>query len=284
MVKKYVWTCDFCSEEFSTKSRSDRHELKCKKNPNNTEPYFSSDRMFQWASIALILYFFTYFVINSYATSNGYQTMNPVAPWTWLKKETNKNTNPVVVIPTKYPTQIPTSTTKPAKKVVVNANPNVNCLIDTKCGGPRLISKAQCDSVTCCQIGNSYYLLPNLAKCKEEQTKWANLSNPNNYKVNVTWPTLPPMKQYVVPTFSVNIPTYSQPPQANTNNYSAICNGQLQIDTINAKTIGGSAGEVMSRLAQENYDRCMQTGVSQPLQVQQNKPTPTPTIIGIWNP
>ena len=32
-----VWTCDYCSKEFSTKKESDLHEVECKLNPSNEE-------------------------------------------------------------------------------------------------------------------------------------------------------------------------------------------------------------------------------------------------------
>jgi len=39
-LKEYeaVWTCDFCGEEFKTKTESDKHELTCEKNPINKQP------------------------------------------------------------------------------------------------------------------------------------------------------------------------------------------------------------------------------------------------------
>lgn len=33
--EKYVWTCDYCDQEFSTKTESDSHEKKCLKNPHH---------------------------------------------------------------------------------------------------------------------------------------------------------------------------------------------------------------------------------------------------------
>jgi len=34
-IKEYIWTCDFCGEEFKTKKESDKHELVCDKNPDS---------------------------------------------------------------------------------------------------------------------------------------------------------------------------------------------------------------------------------------------------------
>jgi len=43
-----VWNCDFCEQEFKTKKESDKHELKCNRNPKNQKFPFIIDPKRAW--------------------------------------------------------------------------------------------------------------------------------------------------------------------------------------------------------------------------------------------
>lgn len=52
--KDYVWTCDYCQQEFETKKESDSHELTCDKNPNRTKP--KKSKWMKAASLSRIIW------------------------------------------------------------------------------------------------------------------------------------------------------------------------------------------------------------------------------------
>lgn len=96
-LKEYeaVWTCDFCSKEFKTKKESDKHELKCKKNPINKNKKI--EVVISVLVIFFFIYLFTYFIVDSYAQSNRFKgkTLNNPSDWFVNEKlEEVKQENP----------------------------------------------------------------------------------------------------------------------------------------------------------------------------------------------
>jgi len=166
----------------------------------------------------------------------------------------------------------------------------VTCSFDPKCDqSPMMLKESVCRNATCCNIGLDYWVATlTIAECRVLQNKAIEIyksiyksAPPVTYNQYV-----PPTLQYqyqpiVIPTLSVNTPTIPSA-QANQNtDYSSICNAQFQTDQTNARVLGGNAGEAILEMAQQNFDRCMNTGISQPLKI--TKPSPTPTVLqGIW--
>lgn len=108
-VEEYqiVWTCDFCDKEFSSKDKSDYHELICLKNPgrqhrgNKTKTIKKSlykelnvdivndvifepkakDRSWLWGvGIVGVIILFSYFIISSYNDTYDSSTSDIVHP------------------------------------------------------------------------------------------------------------------------------------------------------------------------------------------------------------
>lgn len=65
---KTVWVCDFCGREFSTKNNSDKHELRCFKNPENKKfPYTRSPKkawIYFWVTTILVFAVTCFFGAN----------------------------------------------------------------------------------------------------------------------------------------------------------------------------------------------------------------------------
>lgn len=330
MKKEHIWTCDYCGKEFKTKKFSDVHELKCPK--KNREIAIktkapTSDTMFKLGSVLIALYFLTFFVISSYAKSNGLPGRDLLQPHKWF----GAMPTPTVFIPT--PTSdpdpyVPCSwkgvngeiqcpdkqlrkseclnsvccgigngkwssmskaecdglRTKATQKVTTDV---VTCTFDPRCNQKPLMLKASvCKNTTCCNIALDYWVMTfTVAECKTLQDKAIALYN-SIYKNS------PPLtlSQYIPAKSSYSTSTNNSPNSAPTQqtqeninpDYGPICRSQLSTDTVNAKQLGGSAGEAMLQLAQNNFDRCMKTGQASALEVNRNLPSPTPTIVGIW--
>lgn len=123
MKKKFIWTCDYCGEEYDTKHDCDKHELSCKKNPENNEIIFKikkpgSDVVFFLASLFLLIYFLTYFIAASYADSNGLPTRNILQPNKWFEPKPT-------VTPMETPTPLPSM--PPQVKPKIQANKYNQC-------------------------------------------------------------------------------------------------------------------------------------------------------------
>lgn len=166
-LKEYetVWTCDFCGEEFKTKKESDKHELTCEK--NQTKPNLL------WIFIALLgIYFFTYFISNSYAQSNGLPIRDLLQPQKWFSSEVEKVITP---IPTPTLEISPTPTLKPKIKVTTNTN---NAGSQINCIGPD---------------GKQFKTTE--AECKKFNESWGNKSATNN-NTNTNNTNYPPCTIY----------------------------------------------------------------------------------------
>lgn len=134
--KKYktVWTCDYCGKEFKTKKLSDTHELTCpKKNREITIKIKAPtrDAMFLFGSVFIVLYFLIYFVVSSYAESNGFPSRDLLQPHKWFKSEPTPTTTPLPT-PTNVPTPTAIPTLKPKTKVTTNSTTatenNIECI------------------------------------------------------------------------------------------------------------------------------------------------------------
>lgn len=121
-IKEYVWTCDFCGEEFKTKKESDEHELTCKKNRNREIllriKLPDKKIIFVLFFIFLGIYLFTFAIANSYAQSSGLPTRDLLQPQNWFSSELEKVTTPIPtptleITPTSTPTNKPKPTIKP---------------------------------------------------------------------------------------------------------------------------------------------------------------------------
>lgn len=111
--KKYkvVWVCDFCGKEFNTKKESDKHELKCSKNPINKNKKIET--LVVIFIIFFFLYIFTYFIVDSYAQTNGFKEKSLTNPLEWfvLEEKIEKSTViPTIITPTSTPTKTPSKT------------------------------------------------------------------------------------------------------------------------------------------------------------------------------
>lgn len=94
-MKKYitVWTCDYCDKEFKTKKESDKHELICEKNKNDKDVILNIKpskigSIFLWIFSFLILYLFTYFIVNNDAQNKGLPMKDLLQPQKWFLLET----------------------------------------------------------------------------------------------------------------------------------------------------------------------------------------------------
>jgi hypothetical protein len=258
-----VWTCDYCKKEFKTKKEADKHELKCKKNKRKLK-----QKYFYIIGSVIFLFLFSLFIR---ANSLQEKTNNQI-----------KITLPRIV-PSITPSPVPT-------KIISNNSDIVTCSFDPKCEhAPVQLKKSVCQNIVCCNLALDYWAIAmSSTECKQLQQKAIDIYN-SIYKNNPPLvlsgyknATLQPVNlNYNVPTLSVNIPTTSVS-QPNTNtDYTAICRDQYNIDISNSKQLSAGAREAMVAMAESNYDRCIQTGISQPLNV--TKPSPTPTVIqGIW--
>lgn len=140
-------------------------------------------KLFFIFSILCGIYFFTYLLVNSFAQTNGLNKKSFVNPVGWFQPDpTPTPTN----TPTPTPTNIPTTkpTTKPVVRKVVNptvATNNsatmVNCQIADKCGGgSKVMEKSECESMTCCGVGDKFYFTKK-DQCNQDQSN----SNPDNW-------------------------------------------------------------------------------------------------------
>lgn len=330
MKKEYIWTCDYCGKEFNSKKLSDAHELKCLKKNREIAIKIKAptrDTMFLFGSVFIVLYFLIYFVVSSYAESNGLPSRDLLQPHKWF----GTMPTPTVFIPTPTVDPDPYITcswnegeeytkcpdkqlrkseclnsvccgigngksvsmsksecdglrTKATQKVTTDV---VTCTFDPKCKQePLKIKESVCKNTTCCNIALDYWVMTfTVAECKTLQDKAIALYN-SIYKNS------PPLtlSQYIPAkttySTSTNNPPNTAPTQQAQENinpdYGPICRSQYSTDTVNAKQLGGSAGEAMLQLAQNNFDRCMKTGQASALEVNRNLPSPTPTIVGIW--
>lgn len=312
-LKEYetVWTCDFCGKEFKTKKESDKHERTCKKNLENKKARYWN--IFYIIAGLLIIYFG--WKIISFATSAKQSQLIPT-PTPVLEPKINcswdlKDDNGKLLCPDKLMTESEClnstccglgvgiasvmSQAECAKaqadiKAKNNTQNNtksdiVKCTFDPRCNQEPLMLKASvCKNTTCCNIALDYWVMTfTVAECKALQDKAIALYNSiyKNSPPLVLDQYVPAISQYDYDV--VNVPTLSvNQPGSENQDYTATCNSQLQTDSFNARQLGGSAGEAMLELAQENFDRCMKTGNASVLKINQNIPSPTPTIVGIW--
>lgn len=80
MKKKYIWTCDYCGEEYDTKHDCDEHELSCKKNPKNNGTVVKVPTLVI-VGIVLFLIFVLWSVIsneNNTKVNNQVSTQDPL--------------------------------------------------------------------------------------------------------------------------------------------------------------------------------------------------------------
>ncbi len=142
MKREYVWVCDFCGKEFSTKKKSDQHELKC---PKRKEKDFkviinfgkiNRKKIFNSTLLFLVLYLMLFGLINSYAKANSLPPRNILKPSEWLGKKEKiveeKNT------PAPTPNEIinPTPTIKSQVNNSSNQNTNNSSAGLIDCIGP----------------------------------------------------------------------------------------------------------------------------------------------------
>lgn len=92
---------------------------------------------------------------------------------------TNDNTPPAHFSPTPRLIDEPTpqsykKTPLPAKETPKPAASNlINCNISSNCGGgTKLVSKIECDSLVCCQVGNKWQLYPSNSSCTQAQEQY----------------------------------------------------------------------------------------------------------------
>lgn len=159
-----------------------------------------------------------------------------------------------------------------------------NDLIDchlTNCGLTVVVSESECKTAVCCQLSTGKYVY---AKSNSECSSIRGSGNTTNPITNskYTYPTLAPLPTWKpYPTANSTYPTSTQNnTSTSTQDYTQICKQQLATDQSNANQLSGSARDAVLELAQQNYDRCMSSGTSQPLKVAPQVNTPTPTIIG----
>jgi hypothetical protein len=125
-------------------------------------------------------------------------------------------------------TQSPTKTPVPTKYIprlqpTIDTDPQVNCLIDSRCGGgTRNLKKSACSNSTCCQIGNTWLFYENKNQCITDQNKYYQDNKPPN-----TIPTWAPP-----PTFAPFITWTPYPTQAFPT-YAAIPTRDPACDSIN---------------------------------------------------
>lgn len=134
----YVWTCDYCGQEFETKAKSDRHEMKCNKNlKGNREitirlsmPSINNTLIFSLVGFGV--YFLFFLLINSFAESNGLPSRDFLKPGQWFRSQPT----PTVFVPTPTETPTPTlvPTIKPRAGLITNTTINNGSGVD--CIGP----------------------------------------------------------------------------------------------------------------------------------------------------
>jgi len=190
--KNYVWICDYCGKEFSTKTQSDKHELSCNENPKNKREIIlklSVPKLKTFFYILLIffgIYFLSFILVNSYAQSNGLSKKSLINPTKWFGSIPT-----MTPIPISYPTSLPTATTKPTVKpitkkttnptAIINDDPLVNCIYSDKCGGTKQIKTSECNNTVCCGVNDKYYITTK-DQCNQDQAN----SDPDNWPEVIT--------------------------------------------------------------------------------------------------
>jgi len=167
---EYIWTCDYCGKEFETKKESDKHELRCPRNPSSNEITikFRKPNSSQLTIFFLILtvgYIFVFGLVDSYAKSNSLPRRNFLNPFTWLS-DNNSDVSPTPTLqpsPTQTPSPNPTTTSK--KTTNNQSQPtNTNNSGAVECVGP-----------------DEKHFNTTISECEKLNQSWG---KPVNYMVN----------------------------------------------------------------------------------------------------
>lgn len=185
------------------------------------------------------IYFFSYFLINSFAQSNGLTKKDLFKPHEWFTSEVKVTENlPITPTLTLEPTKINKVTAVPKKTNLQTGEAMVNCKMNVSCGGDvRYIKKSECDNGTCCQIGSSWIFYISKANCIQDQ----GARNNNNKLV----PTYAP-KVYSIPTVSLKSYTPPTSPTIALNQPTSIPTN-IPIPTVNQQQVDATNAERISR-------------------------------------
>jgi hypothetical protein len=247
MKKKYIWTCDYCGEDYDTKHDCDKHELMCKNNPKNKLNIFNliypnGDMVWVIASL-FVIYFFAFLVCNVNAKSDGLPARNILRPQNWFESNNpQKLITPTLAVnrPTQdTPTPLPSMPPQAKQKAKVAANTDNSSNID--CVGPDgkvfKTSQSECikfnqawgkpvDYVVDCSInsncgGGTKKLMKSIcdnSTCCQIGNNWifytskqkCNSDQGSQYKNNYVYPTYTPLATWApLPTYSYQ--TYVTP-------------------------------------------------------------------------
>ena len=90
------------------------------------------------------------------------------------------------------------------------------CLVDVKCGGPKLMSTKGCQDSICCQIGDNWILYPDRNQCSRDQQTRAKESYVTCY---VSFPCT---------GYSYSIMTSTEECEKTKSNALVSCNGEIE--------------------------------------------------------
>ena len=195
----YVWTCDYCGSEFSTKKESDKHELVCKNNPKNKsrDIIIKVPAWFGFAFIGMVIFLIFVGLVRAVNNSDKLNqnsinekleqladptiipispTIKPTQKQTVLEsnntsKATNTGGNIECVGPDGknfYTTM--TACTELNQKWGKSADYMVNCKMGASCGGgTKRIKKSECDNGRCCQLNTGWRFVSSENECENLQ-------------------------------------------------------------------------------------------------------------------
>lgn len=80
----YVWTCDYCGQEFRSKKESDKHELNCNNNPKmvkTSSRFLKFSKIFgiSWVTSVVLFFLFALIASNNSSFALGKSTLGTVA-------------------------------------------------------------------------------------------------------------------------------------------------------------------------------------------------------------